>query len=371
MPKLHPPECDALVKAFSKDNLSHSVIADKLKLSGYSVSKTYIHNVLNGVGGRRQARLLGHHPPPNKSRRIFKSKDLVKKVSNLARKENPMTQSDMAKKFKVSPTTINRVIHKDLKYVTRKKTPVHQLKPRHIKNRKTNARKLYEKHLSGSKSDFIVTLDEAWFYLSNTDGKRKICYRKKGESIPASWVVERGESYQEKFMVVGAMCEKGVLPLIRVPPKVKVNSDYYISHVLKPLLECEVVKLYGNETNKVVVHHDLATSHSSKKTMAYAADLKERLGISIIPNSDIPVKSPDISPMDFFGFGYLKQKVFKRKAKTLEGLWKVVKNEWSKVTPETCRNVLKEWKRKCNLVRQTNGLQIEPLAKIHRRKITQ
>jgi len=30
------------------------------------------------------------------------------------------------------------------------------------------------------------------------------------------------------------------------------------------------------------------------------------LGIKVIKYSDIPVKSPDVSPLDFFGLGYVK-----------------------------------------------------------------
>ena len=101
--------------------------------------------------------------------------------------------------------------------------------------------------------------------------------------------------------------------LIRVPKKVKVNADYYIDKVLKPLLEVNLPKLYPGELHKVTVHHDAATSHTAKKTVAYAGDLKSRLGISIIPKADISVKSPDASPMDFIGFGYLKRRLMKRK----------------------------------------------------------
>jgi hypothetical protein len=107
-------------------------------------------------------------------------------------------------------------------------------------------------------------------------------------------------------MVVGAMCGKGVIPFIKVPPKVKVNSKMYIEQILKPILEVHIPRIYGDEVNKVIVHHEQASSHTSKKTQAYATDLKRRLGITIIPNAHIPVKSPDVSAMDFYGFGSLK-----------------------------------------------------------------
>jgi hypothetical protein len=36
--------------------------------------------------------------------------------------------------------------------------------------------------------------------------------------------------------------------------------------------------------------------------------------------------------LHIYGFGYLKQRLFKSKAKTLAGLWKVTRNIWKKIT---------------------------------------
>jgi hypothetical protein len=107
---------------------------------------------------------------------------------------------------------------------------------------------------------------------------------KKGESTPENWVYEKAENFSKGLMIVGAITGRGVLPLIRVPPKAKINSEYYIKYVLKRLLEKELPKLYPGEVNKVFVHHDKASSHISIKTSEYSADLKARTGISIIDN---------------------------------------------------------------------------------------
>ena len=155
------------------------------------------------------------------------------------------------------------------------------------------------------------------FGLSNCAGKRKICYVREGQDVPKDWVVDH-ENFFKTFMVIGAITGRGTLRLIRVPKKVKVNAQYYIDDVLKPLLE-DLPRLYPGELSKVKVHHDKATSYTARKTKAYATDLKARLGVTIIKNRDIPVKSPDVSPLDFFGFGYLKRRLFRRRPKSLNG----------------------------------------------------
>lgn len=90
-------------------------------------------------------------------------------------------------------------------------------------------------------------------------------------------------------------------------------------------------QVYPDELHKIYVHHDGATAHTAEKTMKYAEEVKEKFGITIMSKSDIIVKSPDGAPLDFFGFGYLKEKIKKRRANTLAGVWKVAQQEWNKI----------------------------------------
>lgn len=83
-------------------------------------------------------------------------------------------------------------------------------------------------------------------------------------------------------MAVGCLIGIGVLPLIFVPPKVKISADYYINYDLKLLLEEKIPKLYGEDIFKVFFHHDAATSHMVRQTQMYADTLKYKLGITTI-----------------------------------------------------------------------------------------
>ena len=165
------------------------------------------------------------------------------------------------------------------------------------------------------------------------------------------------------------MTGRGVVPLIRVPPKVKINSDFYIEKVLKPILEEKVAALYPGELDKVFIHHDAASSHTSKKNTAYAEDLKARTGMTIIINKEIPVKSPDTSPLDFFGFGYLKQRLQRRRGRTIDWVWKIAQSEWNQISLKTVRKVYAAWKRRLRTVSRLQGQHIEPIKQIDSRRI--
>jgi hypothetical protein len=237
----------------------------------------------------------------------------------------------------------------------RKKRKVHKLTDDHCANRKTNCRKLYERHLAKDRSEYVVTLDESYIYLSYCNGISKICYVQRGEQTPEEWVNDCKENFPIGFMIVGALTGRGPLPLIRVPPKVKMSAKYYVDFVLKPLLEVELPKLYPNEVYKVYLHHDKCTSHTAAFTQEYLQNLQHRTAIDFIKNEEIPVKSPDASPMDFFGFRYLKQKLSRRHATTTEGVWKLCNSIWSTVGAQMTKKVFDSWKRRCCLIGKGTG----------------
>ena len=147
-------------------------------------------------------------------------------------------------------------------------------------------------------------------------------------------------------MVIGIITGRGTVPLLKVPSEVKINAQYYIEKVLKPLFNEYLPRLYPNDMDKVFFHHDKASSHTANLTTSYLEQLRSEIGISYLYKKDIPVKAPDASPLDFFGFGYLKQELLKRRARTLIGVWKLCQRVWSKVDLKMIENVYCSWKRR-------------------------
>ncbi|UYV74504.1 hypothetical protein LAZ67_11003714 [Cordylochernes scorpioides] len=293
-------QVEQTIRTLSKEGNSYSVIVKKLKAEGLDVGKATICRVVNGIGKKREAESNGQKFQVDRPRPV-RTPATVSKVKRLATTENPPSQRQLSRMCGTSLKTINNIIHKDLELDTRRKGKVHKLTPFHMKNRATNARKLYEEHLAGSRSEYTATLDEAWMYVTYCNGIRKICYIKRGNQVPDNWVHQCSETFPKGFMVVGVMTGRGVLPLIKVPSKVKVNSEFYIECVLKPVIE-QLKDLYPGEMDKVFLHHDKASSHTSNKTQQFLQEMKDTLGLNFIRNSDIPVKSPDASPLDFYGF---------------------------------------------------------------------
>ena len=75
---------------------------------------------------------------------------------------------------------------------------------------------------------------------------------------------------------------------------------------------------------KIFIHHDKAKPRTA------------------LLRKDIPVKSPDTVPLNFYGFGYLKQRLATSRAKTLNGIGKFLQQEWSQIPEHTVKKVFNE-----------------------------
>ena len=171
------------------------------------------------------------------------------------------------------------------------------------------------------------------------------------------------------MIIVAVVTGRGVGPLFWVPPNCKINSTYYITYILKPLVDDFLPKIYPGELNKVFVHHDKASSHVSRLTTDYMTKVTKDIGIQFIDKGQIPVKSPDASPLDVFGFGYIKQKLRTKRPKTLVGMCKVAQELWYNIPSDVVDKVFQDWRRRLNLMCLMHGEQIEPFKHLHHRVV--
>jgi hypothetical protein len=337
---------------------SYKKIIEMLKYRNVKISTFAIHKIIKNT----QNNSLNKISTPSKQHIAPKrSADTIKKVFKMVSKENPNTIRNISNKLNISLGTVHNIIHKNLNLSKRKKGKVHKLTAMQRQQRKTSCRLLYEGYLAKDRWKNIVSIDEAWFYVTDCNKKRSIYYKEKGkmDAHAQKPYTERRESFAKGFMVVAGFCYKGKLRLRKVATKVKINSDYYQKNVLKPIFHKEIPFLYNNDISNVHFHQDKASSHFSKSTLCYLDKLKDETGINYIPKSHIPTKSPDASPMDFCAFGLLKRAVANRRAHTLNGLWKVLQEEWDRISLPILQKSLLSWKYRCRSIVKNQGHPIE------------
>jgi histone-lysine N-methyltransferase SETMAR len=88
--------------------------------------------------------------------------------------------------------------------------------------------------------------------------------------------------------------------LIRVLEKDrKFNTGYYIAEILEPLSQWRSIEAAANE-RKLLVHPDNARSHTAKLLTQYFNENRTK-------SAPHPPYSPDLAPLDFYLFGYVKR----------------------------------------------------------------
>ncbi|GFT97619.1 RNase H domain-containing protein [Trichonephila clavipes] len=87
----------------------------------------------------------------------------------------------------------------------------------------------------------------------------------------------------------------------------RINSLSYQQNILKPIFDKEIPTLHRKDIDKVELHIDKASSNTSKSTTAKIAKKHSETGIKCTSFDEIPVKSLETSPLDFWAFGLLKR----------------------------------------------------------------
>lgn len=136
-----------------------------------------------------------------------------------------------------------------------------------------------------------------------------------------------------------------------------VNSDRYL-HLLRNKFILAVCRR-GIHPADIYFQHDRATPHTSGQVLGWLQKTSGCKLISFRTDCVWSPHSPDLSPLDFFLWGYLKDKVYAPKPNTLEDLKLAIHRETRNVTPDICRNVINNFKKRLELGIEQKGRHVE------------
>ena len=252
----------------------------------------------------------------------------IRRIDQYTEADNPMVQKEMGRRTGVSQPTVSRIIDQKLDKKNIKKKMVKRLSDAVIAKRRARA-KPFAELVSGKKKEFILSLDEAMLPLNFVNGQTSNCYQPKriSERNPNPPVGTSAPQFPWQIMFAAGFSWKGQTRFYHVPEKTKMNGDFFVNEVLTRIVFEDIPRLYGRDAKKVVIHMDSASSHTCKRTTDWLKENK----VKYISNLQWLPNSPEVSPMDFFGNGYLKSRLQKRRYTTVEGMLAAAKEEWSEV----------------------------------------
>ena len=247
----------------------------------------------------------------------------------------------MARCVGVSQSSIHRLIRNRLEGKKIKKTKVHALTEAAIEKRHTRALPFHNL-INNRQFDYILTMDEAWLPYNVNHGQRDFFYdstskENRRKNLPLS---VQEPAHVQKRMFAAGFSWRGPTRLYILKGDAKVNGQYFLEKIVKPMVLLDIPKLYDADADKVILHMDSAPSHTSRVVHNWL----DSNGIKYFTKEQRLANSPEVSSMDFFANGYFKAELNKREYPHSMVCWK-----WRRTSGQ--RSPLK-----CSVILQNFGL---------------
>lgn len=285
-----------------------------------------------------------HDLPRTGRKRTGRSLDNINVIRQAIAKSPRRSLRRLSTENNVPTTTVYRILRKDLKHFPYKIQIKQKMKKADRKARVDFCNWIDAKiEKSPSFLNHVWFTDEAHFHLSGHVNKQNLRF----------WGTENPHQIQEKPLHVEkctawcAISSNGIIgPYwfedIETKKAVAVNQERY-KHVLTKFWAALLRRVGEAKRKRQWFQQDGATPHTAKQTLKWLEDRFHGRVISLKTNQPWPPHSPDLNPPDFFLWGYLKDRVYTSKPRTIEELKSNITKEIKGISQETCKRVIQNF----------------------------
>lgn len=282
-----------------------------------------------------------------------RTKEQIEKVREQFTEE-PTTSIRRASQFLgISKSTVHRILRDDLNQFPYKIQVLQRLSDDQIVRRLNFAADLVEdidRKLVDPKK--IIFTDEAHFWLDGYVNRQN--YRIWGSEKPASFRTK--PLHPKKLTVWAAISAEGVHTAFVFADKT-VDKRFY-GRIL------EFFFARATRSNMIAQHffqQDGAPPHTAAENLSL---IREKYGDRVLSGKfqekfncgrDWPANSPDLSPLDFFFWGAIKDKAYKTNPKDLAELEAEITRLFSSVPKEQCERAIESFEKRLRMCIHNNG----------------
>jgi hypothetical protein len=135
-----------------------------------------------------------------------------------------------------------------------------------------------------------------------------------------------------------------------------INAERYRELILNEFIN----QLDDEELQYGYFQQDGATPHTTQANLQYLSDFFGDRVISRGTNTPWPPRSPDLTPLEFSVFGYLKNEMYKRQMNNLNQLMEEITNCCRNINEQMLQNIFENKKMRVRRYLQQNGGHFEP-----------
>lgn len=268
-------------------------------------------------------------------------------------RENPRQSIPRrAQELGLSATSTWRIMRRDLGLHPYKVQLTQELKPNDHRQRRVFADWALE-HLAAD-PDFgkkIIFSDEAHFWLSGFVNKQN--YRIWSDENPRE--IHQVPLHSEKVTVWCGFWFGGIIgPYFFEDAQgaaLTVNGDRYRTMIMNFLWP----RMDGMDLTNMWFQQDGATCHTAREKLNLLDEKFEGFVISRGGDINWPPRSCDLTPLDYFLWGYVKSLVYADKPQTIAALKANITRVLQEIGPHLCEDVVQNWSTRMRHLQRSRG----------------
>lgn len=181
-------------------------------------------------------------------------------------------------------------------------------------------------------------------------------FKRHWANVNPNFVIQTKNVRGESQMVWAGMIGVNIIGPFFVDERV--NTEVYLE-LLGDFILPRLQEL-NYDPEAIIYQHDGAPAHRSRDAVDW---LDENMPQWIGTNGEIkwPPRSPDLTPLDFFVWPYVKHRVYQMAPETIEDLRECIVNVFDTITPEMLLNVNRKILKRLQLCIAVDGGHIEQL----------
>ena len=198
-------------------------------------------------------------------------------------------------------------------------------------------------------SNRIIFTDEKWFYRILPFNRQNVRY----------WSIENPHVYDasvkqgaEKVMAWAGIVNGRVLPIVWFPNNVSVNSENYLKllqDVMWPSVEEEA------DSEGYYYQQDGAPPHCARTCLDFLSEKFPDRVISRRTETPWPACSPDLSPLDFWFWGDMEDKIRQKNPQSLQEIKDIVDQEAADMDASRVVRACQNFRRRVEICHQKKG----------------
>ena len=296
---------------------------------------------------------VSHSGRPRSSRTLHN----IDSVRDSVRLDGETSLRRRCQELNLRKDSLRRIIKSDLKLKNFKLHVKHQLLPPDYDKRMDMCRWFLQKLQENP--DFLDTVwfsDEAHFHLSGQINSKNAYFW--GDS-PPDYVLEQ-PLHSPKCTAWAAISPQGI-----IGPFWFVDDDNTTTTVTAETYSAMVKRFVATLKRKRIpvrqqwLMQDGASSHTANTTLELLAGIFQERVVSRRTEVEWAPRSPDLNPLDFYLWGYLKGVVYRGKPATLHELKVAIETEIARIPLETCKAAVDNFKRRAQTCLDLKGGHIE------------